>query len=95
MEYNFGIPSFIIHLGHLLIGTFLIYIGYYQKINKQTGMILVVLGSLAIVYHGHLLILDYTYVPFQPPVSNHSLPFQNQQTKSELEQAIQLNSLQR
>lgn len=83
MQYN----SFVIHL---VIGTLFLYIGYYQKI-----MVLIVLGILSIAYHVHLMFLEYTQIPFQPPVSNHSLPFQNQQTNPEFEQAIQLNALQR
>lgn len=60
--YSFGIPGPVIWITHLLVAALLIYIGY-NLINKRPipsniGIILVVLGSLAALYHLHLWYLN-------------------------------------
>jgi len=56
--YSFGIPGPAIWISHFLIGLFLVYVGYKlynnQSINKNLFIVLIVLGSLAILYHSHL-----------------------------------------
>ena len=56
--YHFGIPEYVIHLGHLAMGAFFAYVGYYKKMNKQVATAMLVLGALAIAYHGHLVLIS-------------------------------------
>ena len=56
--YSFGIPSYIIQIGHLLMGGFFMYIGYYKKITKPIAAVILMLGALAVSYHSHLLYLS-------------------------------------
>ena len=55
---TFRLSSQVIHLGHLVMGAFFAYVGYYKKMNKQVSMALLVLGALAAAYHGHLLAVE-------------------------------------
>ena len=56
--YSFGVPGVGVWTSHLLIGFFLVYIGYKlnknEPINKNFAIALIVLGALAILYHAHL-----------------------------------------
>jgi hypothetical protein len=58
LTYSFGVPSIAVWTSHLLIGAFLVYIGWKlnknEPINKNLAIVLIVLGALAILYHAHL-----------------------------------------
>jgi hypothetical protein len=59
MAYAFGIPGPAIWITHVLIGLFLVYIGYTlligtSELDKRLIILLIVLGSLAMLYHLHL-----------------------------------------
>lgn len=58
-NYSYNIPSKIIHLIHLLAGSWLLYIGYQRitttKINKYHYYILTVLGIVVIINFSFLL----------------------------------------
>ena len=55
---NFGLSAEMIHLGHLAMGAFFAYVGYYKKMNKNISMALLVLGAAAAAYHGHSLLVN-------------------------------------
>ena len=54
MAYSYGIPNIAIYLIHILIGIWLISIGYRmikkQKLQKPEKSILIIIGGLAIIY---------------------------------------------
>jgi hypothetical protein len=58
MTYSFGMPGPVIWTFHIIIGLTLLYIGYQiyndQPINKNFGILLMVLGALAPLYHAYL-----------------------------------------
>ncbi len=61
-EYSFGIPGNLLWTGHIIMGTLLFYIGY-QLLNDNMpkqwiAILLLVLGALAIAYHGHLMYVN-------------------------------------
>lgn len=61
-KYSFGVPSIVIWISHILIGISLFYIGYQfsiQKYSKNYSLFLIILGSLAVSYHFHLLVSSY------------------------------------
>lgn len=58
-EYHYGLPSQVVWVSHILLGIFYIYLGYLileqkQILNKYYGVVLIVLGVLAFLYHSHL-----------------------------------------
>jgi hypothetical protein len=57
-DYHFGVPAKAVWTSHIIIGLFLLYIGYVlvdgQSLNKWIGVTLIVLGVLAALYHAHL-----------------------------------------
>ncbi len=63
-SYHFKIPSEIIWTSHILIGLFLIYVGYsllvHKKLQPFVSITLVVLGVLALLYHAHIWFYDYS-----------------------------------
>jgi len=57
-KYYGELPGYVIWLVHILVGALLIYVGY-QIINKKPipkiiGMLFLVVGSLAALYHVYL-----------------------------------------
>ena len=56
--YNYGIPGYVIWIFHILFGISLIYLGYSilhkETISENIGIIIIVIGSLASLYHVHL-----------------------------------------
>ena len=60
--YHFGVPEWIVWLSHIIIGAFLVYVGYAlvlrQRIPLMAALALLVLGVLAILYHGHIWLVD-------------------------------------
>jgi len=63
MQYSFGVSGNIIWTTHILAGIFLIYIGYMalnqHQINQLFSLLLIIMGSLVILYHSHLMYLNY------------------------------------
>lgn len=61
-EYSFGIPGNMIWTGHMLMGALFAYIGYLLlndlPIRQIFAILLLVLGSLAVAYHGHLMYVN-------------------------------------
>ncbi len=57
--YAYGLPYQLVQSLHLIIGALLVYVGYQLLNKKSVGqnvtLVLIVLGSLAFVYHLHLL----------------------------------------
>jgi len=62
MLYSFGIPGNAIWIMHIIIGFIISYVGYaqlnHQNISQNLSIILIVLGVLAMLYHGHLMYLN-------------------------------------
>jgi len=60
--YHFGVPEWIVWLSNIMIGAFLVYVGYAlvlrQRIPLTAALALLVLGVLAILYHGHIWLVD-------------------------------------
>jgi len=56
--YSFGVPNILVYLSHLIIGLLLMYSGYLSlhnnKLSKNVSVLLIVLGVIAVLYHGHL-----------------------------------------
>lgn len=61
-DYHFGIPGIFVWISHILIGVALSYIGKLMldgvEIDKNVILSMIVLGSLATIYHTHLLIYE-------------------------------------
>lgn len=60
--YSYGVPGLLIWITHIILGIYLIYLGA-QIVNRKlpslwTGVILIILGILPLLYHLHLLILS-------------------------------------
>lgn len=64
MAYSFGVPGFAVWTSHILIGMYLVYVGWvlYEKkrLDKYTPIVLIVLGVLAALYHAHIWFVDLT-----------------------------------
>lgn len=60
--YHFGVPATLVWSSHIILGLFLLYIGYLliqgKKINKWISISLIVIGVLAVLYHSHLWYVD-------------------------------------
>lgn len=63
MLYSFGIPEVAIWIIHVIIGLVLLYTGYALLNHKPLGQFLALslmfLGVLAIMYHSHLMYLNW------------------------------------
>ena len=61
-KYSFGVPGLIIWVSHIVMGLFLVYIGRMVlngvKLNRNIALILAIIGSLATIYHIHLMLYD-------------------------------------
>jgi hypothetical protein len=62
--YHFGVPEWVVWFSHIVMGAFFVYVGYAlvlrQKLPTYVAITVLVLGVLAILYHGHIWILDAT-----------------------------------
>lgn len=60
--YHFGIPGYLVWTSHILIGLYLIYVGWVlydkKKLDKYSPIILIVVGVLAALYHAHIWFID-------------------------------------
>lgn len=67
--YHFGIPGPLIWAFHILFGIFIFYLGYQalsaKKMSKASAVLLIVLGSMAALYHVHLWLYNQKLSPFQ------------------------------
>lgn len=63
-KYSYGVPGPAIWTTHILVGLLLIYIGYMtlneMQIHQGFSILLLILGSVIILYHSHLMYLNYT-----------------------------------
>lgn len=61
-EYHYGVPGFLIWTFHIIIGFILFYLGYQiinnQPISQFYAYTLIIVGTLAIAYHAHLMFLN-------------------------------------
>ena len=68
MSYSFGVPGYVVWTSHILIGLYLVYVGWVlydkKKLDKYTPIVLIVLGVLAMLYHIHIW---YTYLAEDKP----------------------------
>lgn len=60
--YHFNVPCSTVWLSHILMGIFFTYIGYLliegKKVDKWISISLIVIGVLAVLYHGHIWYSD-------------------------------------
>jgi uncharacterized membrane protein len=58
MAYHFGVPGYAVWTSHILIGLYLVYVGWVlydkKRLDKSAPIVLIVLGVLAALYHGHI-----------------------------------------
>jgi uncharacterized membrane protein len=56
--YHFDVPAVLVWISHILIGLLLIYVAYLiierKSINKWIGILLLVIGLIAAIYHAHI-----------------------------------------
>ena len=61
MTYSYGVPDKFIWTMHIIIGFIIAYVGYSQlnhyNISQILAILLIILGVLAMLYHGHLMYL--------------------------------------
>ena len=61
MAYSYGIPNQAVWTSHIVIGLIIAYVGYSQlnnyNISQLLALLLIILGVLAMLYHGHLMYL--------------------------------------
>lgn len=59
MSYSYGMPGVIIWTMHIIIGLLILYVGYaslnHYGISQILALILIILGAMAMLYHGHLM----------------------------------------
>ncbi len=57
-KYHFGVSNELIWSSHLLMGFFLIYVGYElimkRRLPEYVALVVVVLGAVGALYHAHL-----------------------------------------
>lgn len=62
MTYSYGIPGPVIWIMHMIIGLLILYVGYVElnhyRVSQLVALLLIILGVLAILYHGHLYYLN-------------------------------------
>lgn len=60
--YHFGVPGYLVWTSHILIGLYLVYVGWVlydkKKLDKFTPIVLIVIGVLAFLYHAHIWITE-------------------------------------
>ena len=58
MQYAHGLSGSAVWTAHAIIGLLLMYVGYlivkHKTVNDNVGLVVFVLGVLAILYHFHL-----------------------------------------
>lgn len=60
--YHFGVPAQLVWSGHIIMGLYLVYVGWMlydkKKIDRFAPIGLIVLGVLGILYHAHIWFVD-------------------------------------
>ena len=56
-NYAYNVPGWLLHLCHILIGAFFISVAVLKKPPPLLGALTLVIGSMAVLYMMHLLIL--------------------------------------
>lgn len=63
--YSYEVPGYFIWIIHIFIGLFLFYVGYMvlnsKPLNQFSSLVLIILGSFALVYHTHLYYINTKY----------------------------------
>ena len=58
MKYHFNVPGIFVWISHILLGIFLVYVGYMilnkKPLSQIVSLSLIVIGCLGILYHIHL-----------------------------------------
>ena len=53
--YHFGVPKVAVWSSHILMGLYFIYLGFQLlDIRRLDGVVLLVIGALASLYHSHI-----------------------------------------
>jgi len=56
--YSFGVPGYAVWTLHVVVGAFLLYLGYllynHKQVNQSIVIGLIILGVLVMLYHAHL-----------------------------------------
>jgi len=56
--YHFKVPAVWVWISHIVIGLLLMYVAYLivenKPINKYIGILLLLIGVIAILYHAHI-----------------------------------------
>lgn len=64
MAYHFGVPGYAVWTSHILIGIYLVYVGWVlydkKRLDKYAPIVLIVLGVLAALYHSHIWYTHFT-----------------------------------
>lgn len=64
--YSFGLPGLFVWTTHIIIGILLAYVGYNvlnkKPINPNWGILLLILGVMAGLYHTHIWYLNRQHV---------------------------------
>jgi len=56
-NYAYNVPGWLLHLSHILIGIFLLYLGIVSYVPRIIGLVPVISGAVAVLYMMHLWIL--------------------------------------
>lgn len=60
--YHFGVSAMLVWVSHILMGLFFLYLGYLivegKKVDKWLGIILLLIGILAALYHVHIWVYE-------------------------------------
>jgi hypothetical protein len=55
-NYNFGVPNYLVFLVHIINGVLMTLLGtQYLKMNEIASLYLIISGSMASLYHAHLM----------------------------------------
>lgn len=56
--YHFDVPAVLVWISHIVIGLLLVYVSYLiiegKNISKWIGILLLLIGVIAAVYHAHI-----------------------------------------
>ena len=62
MSYHFGVPGYAVWTSHILIGLYLMHVGWMlydkKKADKFAPIVLIVMGFLALAYHAHIWVVS-------------------------------------
>ena len=58
MKYHFNVPGIFVWISHILLGAYLVYVGYMilnkKPLSQIVSLSLIVIGSIGVLYHLHL-----------------------------------------